>query len=141
MPVAEGLTVLVVDDEPDVRWVLEMILRRNGFAVAAVASGEEALRWLRDSELVCHLILLDAKLTDIEGVELAKRIRSETACTAPVILVSGYFYKDDSVVQHSLRAGLITAFVTKPFHHDEILDVINTVLPTESNAPPMARSP
>lgn len=137
----QPLTVLVVDDEPDVRWVLEMILRRNGFAVATAASGEEALRWLRDSGLACHLILLDAKLSDIDGIELASRIRLETACTAAVILVSGYFYKDDGVVQHSLQAGLISAFVTKPFHHDDILSAINTVFHTESNAPPVASSP
>lgn len=137
----ECLAVLVVDDEPDVRWALEMILRRNGFSVATTGSGVEALRWLRQSELTCRLILLDAKLGDIEGVELARRIRTETSCIAPVILVSGYFYKDDSLVQHSLRTGLISGFVTKPFRHDEILNAINTVLSTVSNAIPMASSP
>lgn len=137
----ERLTVLVVDDEPDVRWMLGMILRRNGFAVAVAASGDEALRWLRETEQACHLILLDAKLGDIEGVELARRIRRETSCIAPVILVSGYFYKDDSLVQQSLRAGLISAFVTKPFRHDEILKAIHTVLSTGSSAIPMASSP
>ena len=138
---AECLTVLVVDDEPDMRWALEMILRRNGFAVATAGSGAEALRWLREAELACRLILLDAKLTDIEGVELARRIRAETSCIAPVILVSGYFYKDDSVVQHSLRTGLISAFVTKPFRHDDILNAIHTVLSTGSSTIPMASSP
>ena len=138
---AECLTVLVVDDEPDMRWALEMILRRNGFAVATAGSGAEALRWLREAELACRLILLDAKLTDIEGVELARRIRRETSCIAPVILVSGYFYKDDSVVQHSLRTGLISAFVTKPFRHDDILNAIHTVLSTGSSTIPMASSP
>lgn len=138
---AECLTVLVVDDEPDVRWVLEMILRRNGFAVASAGSGAEALRWLRETELACYLILLDAKLSDIEGVDLARRIRTETSCIAPVILVSGYFYKDDSLVQHSLRTGLISAFVTKPFRHDEILNAIHTVLSTGLSAIPVASSP
>lgn len=138
---AECLTVLVVDDEPDVRWVLEMILRRNGFAVAMAGSGDEALRWLRETGRACRLILLDAKLEDIEGVELARRIRTETSCIAPVILVSGYFYKDDSVVQESLRAGLISAFVTKPFRHDDILNAINIVLSTGLSARTMASSP
>lgn len=138
---AECLTVLVVDDEPDVRWVLEMILRRNGFAVASAGSGAEALRWLREAELACCLILLDAKLSDIEGVDLARRIRTETSCIAPVILVSGFFYKDDSLVQHSLRTGLISAFVTKPFRHEEILNAIHTVLSTGLSAIPVVFSP
>ncbi len=138
---AECLTVLVVDDEPDVRWVLEMILRRNGFAVATAGSGAEALRWLRETELACHLILLDAKLSDIEGVELARRIRTETSCIAPVILVSGYFYKDDSLVQHSLITGLISDFITKPFRHNEILNSVHTVLSTGLSATPAVSSP
>jgi DNA-binding response OmpR family regulator len=122
----EGLTVLVVDDEPDVRWALDVILRRNGFTVATAGSGSEALLWLE--KFICHLILLDAKLGDSEGVDLARRIQSQTSCAAPVILVSGYFYKDDSLVQRSLETGLISAFVTKPFHHDEIMSAISTVL-------------
>jgi DNA-binding response OmpR family regulator len=122
------LTVLVVDDEPDVRWALEMILRRNGFSVATTGSGDEALRWLGETGRACCLILLDAKLGDIEGVELARRIRAHTSCAAPVILVSGYFYKDDSLVQHNLKTGLISAFVTKPFRHDDILNAIHAVL-------------
>lgn len=138
---AESLTVLVVDDEANVRWALEMVLRRNGLTVATAGSGDEALRWLRGAEPACHLILLDAKLSDIEGVELARRIRRDTSCIAPVILVSGYFYKDDSVVQESLRTGLISAFVTKPFRHDDILNAIHAVLSTGSGAIPMASSP
>lgn len=123
-----SLTVLVVDDEPDVCWALQTLLRRNGFTVVTVGGGAEALRWLKESTPACRLILLDAKLADIEGVELARRIRTETSCTAPVILVSGYFYKDDSIVQDNLRTGLISAFVIKPFHHDEILNAIHAVL-------------
>ena len=138
---AESLTVLVVDDEPDVCWALETLLRRYGFTVVTVGGGAEALRWLKESAPACHLILLDAKLADIEGVELARRIRTETSCIAPVILVSGYFYKDDSLVQHSLRTGLISAFVTKPFRHVDILNAIHSVLSTVSSAIPMASSP
>ena len=126
----ESLTVLVVDDEPDVCWALETLLRGDRFTVVTVGSGAEALRWLKESEPACHLVLVDAKLPDIEGVELARRIRSETSCAAPLILVSGYFYKDDSLVQELLRTGLVSAFVAKPFRHDELLNTIHAVLST-----------
>ena len=118
--------LLVVDDEEDVRWALKMILTRSGYVVATASSGAEALCWLKDHG--CDLILLDAKLGDMEGVELARRIRSETGSHAPVILVSGYFYKDDSLIQDSVAIGLIAAFVTKPFRHDEIRDTVHNVL-------------
>ena len=126
-----SLTTLVVDDEPDVCWALETLLRRNGFTVVTVGSGVTALKWLNESGSACRLVLIDAKLSDIEGVELAKRIRTETSCAAPLILVSGYFYKDDSIVQDNLRTGLISSFVTKPVNHDELLKAIHAVLSTE----------
>lgn len=136
---AGGVKVLVVDDEAGVRWALEMILLRNGFCVASVGSGEEALAWL--SRKTCHVILMDAKLGDIEGVELARKIRRMAVSAAPVILVSGYFYKDDSTVQSSLMAGDIAAFVTKPFRHEEILKAIDCVLLTGARSLPMALAP
>ena len=118
--------LLVVDDEEDVRWALKMILVKSGFGVTTASSGAEALCWLKEHS--CDLILLDAKLGDIDGVELARRIRSETGSSAPVILVSGYFYKDDSLVQDSLALGLISAFVTKPFRHEDIRNTVTSVL-------------
>ena len=121
-------SVLVVDDEADVRWSLEMILRRNGFAVAAVGSGEQALQWLAKADQACDVILLDAKLPDMEGVELAMAIRGRQLSRAPLILVSGFFYQDDNLVQQSLRSGLIVAFVTKPFRHAEIIQSIQLAL-------------
>ncbi len=132
-------TVLVVDDEPDVRWALSMILRRNGFAVSQAGSGGEAMQYLAKS--ACDLILLDAKLGDIDGVELARRIRSETSCPAPVILVSGYFYKDDSLIVQTLASGLIAAFVTKPFRHDDIMNAVRAVLLAVTGATTVAPIP
>lgn len=118
--------LLVVDDEEDVLWALKMILVKGGFGVTTASSGAEALCWLE--EHTCDLVLLDAKLGDIDGLELARRIRSETRSVAPVLLVSGYFYKDDRLVQDSLALGLIAAFVTKPFRHEEILNAVRSVL-------------
>jgi CheY-like chemotaxis protein len=87
------------------------------------------------------VILLDAKLGDVDGVKLARQIRTLTTCTAPVILVSGYFYKDDSEIQRNLRDGVITAFVTKPFRHDDIIRAISSVLMTGISSPTVALNP
>lgn len=122
----ENLSVLVVDDEPDVCWALERLLRREGFTVETVESGTEALSHLNVSTF--GVILVDAKLPDIDGAELARRIRRETPCVSPLILVSGYFYGDDSLVQECLRSGLFSAFVTKPFHHVLLLQTIRKAL-------------
>ena len=89
------------------------------------------MRWLTEPEHVSQLILIDAKLGDIEGADLAKRIRAEISCIAPIVMISGYFYKDDILVQEMLSTGLIMAFVTKPFRHDEILKTMRVVLSAE----------
>jgi DNA-binding response OmpR family regulator len=130
MPMTESLNVLVVDDEADVCWALKTLLQKHGFTVVTVVSGAQALWWLNEKDRACSLILVDAKLGDIEGVELARRIRTETSCAAPLILVSGYFYKDDGVVQDNLSSGLISSFVTKPFRHEEIMSAVRAVLST-----------
>jgi DNA-binding response OmpR family regulator len=118
--------LLVVDDEEDVRWALQTILRRGGYGVATSGSGAETLAWLRDN--TCQLILLDAKLGDMDGIALARQIRDQRRSCAPVILVSGNFYKDDAMVQDSMMIGLIAAFVAKPFRQREILDAVSNTL-------------
>jgi len=127
----ERQMVLIVDDEPDVCWALSTLLRRHGFATATVASGTEALRWLTEPGHVSQLVLIDAKLGDMEGAALADRIRVETFCVAAMIMISGYFYKDDTLVQEMLRKGVIAAFLTKPFRHDVVLKTIRMVLSAE----------
>ncbi len=131
--------ILIVDDEPDVRWALAMILRRNGFQVSQAGSGGEAMHYL--SQSVCDLILLDAKLGDIDGVELVRRLRAETFCRAPVILVSGYFYKDDNLIMQTLASGLIAGFVTKPFFHGDIMKAVHALLRPVKETRSMAQVP
>lgn len=134
---AEGVTsILVVDDDPDVCWALKRVLCEEGFTVETVENGHEAFMRLQDTRF--QLILLDAKLSDIDGIDLARRIRDERACVAPMILVSGYFYGDDSLVQECLQRGLFCAFVTKPFRHEDLRHVIRQTLGTELSSTPQA---
>lgn len=73
----ENLNVLVVDDEPDVCWALDMLLRKQGYRVTTASSGTAALGCLNKQDKVFSLILVDAKLGDIDGVELAKQISTQ----------------------------------------------------------------
>jgi CheY-like chemotaxis protein len=69
------------------------------------------------------MAFLDAKLPDIDGLELARKLR-KTNAHLPIVIVSGYFYQDDPTIEGVLQAGLVAAFVGKPFDHDEIVSVI-----------------
>lgn len=112
---------LIVDDEPDICWALEQVLKKNGFFSKKALNGQEALTLV---ERNCFpLAFLDAKLPDIEGLELARQIQ-EIDHSVRIVLVSGYFYRDDVGIQHALKEGLICGFISKPFQHGEILKTI-----------------
>lgn len=117
--------VLVVDDDPDICWALEHVLGRLGFQCIRASDGQSALQAARHNRLA--LALLDAKLPDMDGLELARRIRASDP-RIPVLVVSGYFYKDDPAIQAALSQGLIRGFVEKPFSHPEIMAAIETAL-------------
>lgn len=121
-----GITILVVDDDPDVCWAVDRVLTAEGYRVVTASSGEDALARL--DAISFSIVLVDAKLPGIEGGELARRIRHALPSPPPMILVSGYFYADDPDVREALRAGLFQAFVTKPLSHEELRRAIRMVL-------------
>ena len=113
--------ILVVDDEPEMCWILENIIRKTGCTSMKALSAREAFTLTESNKF--GMAFLDAKLPDVDGLELARRLR-KTKVNLPIVIVSGYFYQDDPTVEEALRSGLITAFVGKPFDHDEIVSVI-----------------
>jgi len=124
--------VLVVDDEPDMCWALEHILETNGVRAKRALTAQEALTLLESEQF--PLVFLDAKLPDMEGLELARQIR-EMNPSVRIVVVSGYFYREDEAVQKALAEGLIYGFVAKPFLHDEIRKVIETVRGSPPSSP------
>ncbi|KAF0249659.1 MAG: response regulator with CheY-like receiver AAA-type ATPase and DNA-binding domain [bacterium] len=112
---------LVVDDEIDMCWALENILKTNGLCLKSAVSGQEALQLIKLYHF--QLAFLDAKLPDIDGLELARLIKIANP-TIPIMMISGYFYKDDVMVQKALSEDLICGFISKPFLHSEIIKVL-----------------
>ena len=113
--------ILIVDDEPDMGWALEHLLNSQGFVTRKALSAREALNLLEQHRFACAF--LDAKLPDMDGLELARRIR-EIAPGTRIIMVSGYFYRDDVSIQEAISQGLIIDFISKPFLQEEILRVL-----------------
>jgi len=112
---------LIVDDEPDMCWALEHILKKNAFLSKRALTGQEALNLMKVDRF--RLAFLDAKLPDMEGLDLARRIRKLDPAV-PIVMISGYFYRDDDAIQKAVAEGLISSFIGKPFDHDEILKAI-----------------
>jgi len=113
--------ILAVDDEPEMCWILENIIRKAGFTCMKALSAREAIDLTKSNEF--GMAFLDAKLPDGDGLELARQLR-KTYLHLPIVIVSGYFYQDDLTIEGALQSGLITAFVGKPFDHDEIVSIL-----------------
>lgn len=119
--VAAARLLLIVDDEPDMCWALEHILKKNGFDTKKALSGIKALDLMKQHRF--FLAFVDVKLPDVDGLDLARQMR-ELEPSMAVVLVSGYFYRDDVAIQQALSQGLINSFISKPFQQEEILKAV-----------------
>lgn len=113
---------LIVDDEPDMCWALQHILKRRGLVSKIALTGHEA-HILMDSNSFA-MAFLDAKLPDTDGLELARHI-SLRAPDTRIVMISAYFYKDDGSIQKAISDGLISGFISKPFQNEEIFKIID----------------
>jgi len=111
------LHILVVDDEPDMCWALENILRPAGYAVTTTTRGVEALKLLAAEPYIVAFV--DAKLPDLDGLELAALICQESPHTV-IVLISGYFYEEDKTITEGLQKNLFIGFIAKPFDLEEV---------------------
>jgi two-component system KDP operon response regulator KdpE len=113
--------VLVVDDEPQIRRALRLVLRANGYQVMEAATGEAALDVLVSEP--CDLIVLDLVLPDVDGVEVCRRLREWSR--VPVVVLSAH--GDEDVKVRALDEGA-DDFVTKPFSAPELLARMRSAL-------------
>jgi two-component system response regulator (stage 0 sporulation protein F) len=93
--------ILVVDDELPVRDMINDLLKREGFQVKSVATGEEALEAVDNEDF--DAVLLDVKLTGISGLETLKKIKTKKPDMV-VIMITGFGY-DDELVTKSNELG------------------------------------
>jgi len=117
-----GERILIVDDEPGVRSMLEAILKDDGYAVESVASGEEGL--LAAQERPAEGILLDVWLPGIDGLQTLERLR-EHGSDAEVVMISGH-----GTIDTAVRATKLGAFdfVEKPLSLEKTLLVLRNAL-------------
>src|SRR5690348_3209951 len=102
-----GETILVVDDEPTIVEVVELYLRREGFAVVTAADGNAALAALERQRP--DLIVLDLMLPGVSGLELTARLRATGG--PPIIMLTARGEETDRVVGLELGAD---DYVVKP---------------------------
>ena len=111
-------TILVVDDEPKVRAILQEFLQTHGFTVATAASGEEALEVL--ARLSPTAVLLDVKMSGMDGLLALKKIKTVRP-NATVIMITGL--EEEKAMEEGLALGA-DGYILKPFN----LEYLETAL-------------
>jgi DNA-binding response OmpR family regulator len=110
-------TILVVDDNVDIRGFAKLFLEHAGYSVATAADGEEGLRYYEKHRSSILLLLTDVMMPKINGIELADRVLGIDS-KLPVLFMSGDVW--------SAFRGL--ECVSKPFRSDELVERVSQVL-------------
>lgn len=117
-------TILVVEDEPDIREVMEYSLAREGFRVLTTGDGELGLAKAR--EKAPDLVLLDLMLPGLDGVDVCRRLKEDPLTRAvPVIMVTAKGEESDVVLGLGIGAD---DYVVKPFSPKELIARVRAVL-------------
>jgi DNA-binding response OmpR family regulator len=114
-------TVLVIEDEADIRKLLGAILEREGFAILEASDGQEGLRRLYAGRP--DLIVLDVTMPGLDGWETLKRVRELS--DVPILMLTGSAGEMEKV--RGLRGGA-DDYLTKPFGRQELLARIEVIL-------------
>ena len=114
--------ILVVDDEPDLREILQCNLENAGYEVDTAESAEEALHILSPEH---SLILLDVMLGGMSGYRMANKLRNELKLKTPIIFLTAKDTENDMLTGFSAGAD---DYISKPFSLHEVLARIKAVL-------------
>jgi DNA-binding response OmpR family regulator len=114
--------ILVVDDEQFIRELLAEILLSKGYEVVSASNGREAIQ--RAALENPHLVILDANMPEMDGIETTRKLRSQReTCSVPIIMVTAF----GEARTDALHAG-VDDFMAKPFEVPDFLARVEALL-------------
>jgi two-component system response regulator FixJ len=123
----EGSLVHLIDDDEDVRRALAFLLGTAGLAVKVYDSAPNFLAVFK--EIPQSVILSDVRMPEMDGLELLRRLRKNSAC--PVIIMTGH--ADVAMAVEAMKLGAVD-FIEKPFGDEVVLAAIEAALSRQSGA-------
>jgi two-component system, NtrC family, response regulator PilR len=130
-------SVLIVDDQPSLREMLEILLNREGYQVTTAGSGPEALELFRKTPF--SVVLTDIRMHPMDGLSLLKEIKNLRPQTE-VIMISAYADQEKAI--EAMNEGAYD-FFPKPFDNKELLQVVRNASSRAEGgpSPPLGKSP
>jgi DNA-binding NtrC family response regulator len=121
-----GATILVVDDEKNIRRTLRMVLEGEGFEVSEAESAEQGLETVAEGSV--DLVILDVRLPGMSGIDALEKLRARPETRRlPVLMVSGHASVPEAV--QAVQSGA-TDFFEKPLDRDRVLVSVRNALKT-----------
>ena len=118
----EQRKVLIVDDEPDIREILNLLLLSNGYEVLSSADGENAIRILKENPTI-DLIILDIMMPHEDGVQVLRKIREFSK--VPALFLTAKIHENDKAEAYESGGD---DYLTKPFSQNELLMKVNSLI-------------
>ncbi|MBE2197930.1 MAG: response regulator [Anaerolinea sp.] len=118
-------TILVVDDEQEVRTLLTLVLKRAGFRVLTSENGEEALA-VMEANPYPNLVITDVMMPRMDGLSLCREVRSRAhLADTPLMVISAL---RDSKTIEQCDALRVNRFLAKPIKHTELISEVRSLL-------------
>lgn len=114
-------TILIADDDPDIRTILTRVLQMNGFSVRTTASGLDALKAFEECDPA--LVILDVMMPGLDGISVCTQLREVS--DIPIIILTAL--EDESDAARALERGA-DDYIRKPFGASELVARVRTVL-------------
>ena len=118
----EQYKILVVDDEPDIRQLLKIVLEKDGYAVIEAENGEQAVELVK-SDTSLSLVIMDIMMPELDGFSACREIRRTS--NVPIIMLSARGEEYDKI--NGFELG-IDDYVVKPFSPKELMLRVDAVM-------------
>jgi DNA-binding response OmpR family regulator len=116
---AKKSKVLIIDDSPTIRRIVQSVFEREGFEVSFASDGSEGVRLALMN--LPNIVLLDIMMEGLHGFEVCKMLRANSSLNrSAIVMMSGRSYKPDIDMALALGAD---SYVVKPFSGEEILKI------------------
>lgn len=115
-------TILVVDDEPDIRESVRQVLQTKGYSVALAEDGRDFLSQLQKN--IPDLVLLDIMMPGLTTKQILSRIQAESKCAGMKIMFLTALHMTEAEKEGLLKEKNVVGFITKPFKIAYLLDQV-----------------